>query len=85
MTRTIVLAAALLLTSCATTPKIQRVEVKVPVAVHCVDAADLKPLPPKPALPENTTAALAVAVGWLADLWPWAIEADGRLKACASR
>ena len=79
------LIASLLLASCATVPKIERVEIKVPVAVRCVEPGDLKPLPPKPALPENSTAALAVAVGWLADLWPWAIEADGRLKACAGR
>ena len=81
--RSYLLAGALLLASCATVPKIERVEVRVPVAVRCVEPGDLKPLPPKPALPENSTAALAVAVGWLADLWPWAIEADGRLRACA--
>lgn len=81
--RVYLLAGALVLASCATVPKIERVEVKIPVAVRCVGPGDLKPLPPKPALPENSTAALAVAVGWLADLWPWAIEADGRLKACA--
>lgn len=83
--RVCLLAGALMLASCATVPKIERVEVKVPVAVRCVEPGGLKPLPPKPALPENSTAALAVAVGWLADLWPWAIEADGRLRACAGR
>jgi hypothetical protein len=79
-----VVLVALLLAGCATTqPRIERVEIKVPVAVRCVEPGDLKPLPPKPPLPDNATAALAVAVGWLADLWPWAVEADGRLRACA--
>jgi len=80
------IAIALLLTACATPrERIRTVEVKVPVAVRCVESGDLKPLPPKPMakLPDDERRALSVALGWLAELWPWAVEANGQLKACA--
>jgi hypothetical protein len=79
------LVFALLLTACATPrERIRTVEVKVPVAVRCVKAGDLKPLPPKPVatLPADERLALAVALDWLASLWPWAVEAEGQLKGC---
>jgi len=82
----ILLLCAFALTSCATPrERIRTVEVKVPVAVRCVEPGEVKPLPPKPMqrLPDDPVQALAVAVSWLADLWPWAVEAEGRLKGCA--
>jgi len=80
------IALALLLTACATPrERIRTVEIKVPVISRCVKAGDLKPLPPKPVatLPADERLALAVALDWLAALWPWAVTADGQLKGCA--
>lgn len=80
------IALALLLTACATPrERIRTVEIKVPVAVRCVEAGDLKPLPPKPVatLPADERLALAAALDWLARLWPWAVEAEGQIRACA--
>ena len=82
------LAFALLLTACATPrERIKTVHVSIPVAVRCIEAGDLKPLPPKPVatLPADERLALAVALDWLAVLWPWAVEASGKLEACAGR
>lgn len=79
--------AALTLAACATPrERIRTVEIRTPVPVACIDPADLKPMPPKPVetLPNDPVAALATAVSWLADLVPWAFEADGRLRACAA-
>jgi hypothetical protein len=80
------IAIALLLTACATPrERIRTVDVKVPVAVRCVEPSDLRPMPPKPiaSLPTDERRALSVALDWLADLIPWAVEAEGQLKACA--
>jgi len=76
----------LALTACG--PKrveVRTVQVKVPVAVRCVEPADLKPLPPKPVaeLPNDAALAMQTMALWLADLWPWAVEAEGQLRACA--
>jgi len=76
---------ALLLTACSTPrERIRTVEVKVPVISRCVEAGDLKPLPQKPVatLPADERLALAVALDWLARLYPWAVEAEGQLRAC---
>jgi len=34
-------------------------------------------------LPTDERRALSVALDWLADLVPWAVTAEGQLKACA--
>jgi len=81
-----VIILALLLTACATPrERIRRVDVAIPVAVRCVEPSDLRPMPPKPmaSLPTDERRALSVALDWLADLVPWATEAEGQLKACA--
>jgi hypothetical protein len=82
--RAVILAIAL--AACSTPrERVRTVEVKVPVAVRCVETNDLRPLPQKPTakLPDDERRALSVTLGWLAELWPWAVEADGKLKACA--
>jgi hypothetical protein len=83
------IAAAFLtlaLTACATPrERVRTVYVQTPVAVRCVELSVLRPMPPKPvaSLPTDERRALSVALDWLADLVPWAVEADGQLRACA--
>jgi hypothetical protein len=86
--RSVICVAALALALTACGPKrveVRTVRVNVPVAVRCVEPADLKPLPPKPVaeLPNDAALAMQTMALWLADLWPWAVEAEGQLRACA--
>ena len=81
-----VIILALLLTACATpSERVRTLYVQTPVAVRCVEPSDLRPMPPKPVrdLPTDERRALSVALDWLADLIPWATEAEGQLRACA--
>jgi hypothetical protein len=76
----------LTLTACAAPrERVRTVYVQTPVAVRCVEPSDLRPMPPKPmaSLPTDERRALSVALDWLADLVPWAVTAEGQLKACA--
>jgi hypothetical protein len=81
-----VIILALLLTACATPrERVRVVELAIPVAVRCVEPSDLRPMPPKPVrdLPTDEGRALSVALDWLADFVPWAVETEGQLEACA--
>jgi hypothetical protein len=85
--RIIPLAVAFVLLGGCASPRerIKVTRVSIPVAVRCVEPTDLRPMPPKPvaSLPTDERRALSVALDWLADLVPWAVEAEGQLKACA--
>lgn len=79
------LIAAVLLAGCATKPlpRVETVTVKVPVPVPCLDAAQIPPRPVKPAMPADAIAALAVAMGWLADWDSYGATVEPMLKGCA--
>jgi hypothetical protein len=75
----------LAVTACAAPrERIRTVSISIPVQVRCVEPSDLRPMPPKPmaSLPTDEGRALSVALDWLADFVPWAVEAEGQLKAC---
>jgi hypothetical protein len=77
--------AMLCLASCAAKPlpRVETVTVKVPVPVACIDPSQIPPRPAKPAMPNDAIAALAVALGWLADWDAWGATVEPMLKACA--
>jgi hypothetical protein len=85
MSRAIVAAALFLaLTGCPErTPRVETITVKVPVPVTCVDPAQIPAKPVAPEMPNDAIAALAVALGWVADWVVYGATADPLLKACA--
>ena len=79
-----------LLAACATDPTLvgraPSITVEVPVAVLCIDAKDLPPVPPKTMLPSAGLRQRVAAL--LADLDAfelYAAQADVILRACATK
>jgi hypothetical protein len=87
--RNLIIASAILLSSCGTPRVIERVKivhVNVPVAAPCPLPEDVRKMPAKPAgeLPADARQALAVALGWLAELIPWGEAVQDQQAVCSS-